>query len=181
MKKTILSFLIVTISVFSFAQKKTSTSATIAFDASTSIDALPKAENKTAIAAIDPAKSTVQFEASIKNFAFSNPKIQDHFNQEGWLNSDKFPKATFSGAIKDPSAVNFKKEGTYNVTVEGDLTIKGKTNKVIAPATIVVAGNTLKTNATFNIKLADYGIEGQAISAGKVAAEPKITVSAELN
>ncbi len=156
-------------------------SAIVAFDASTSIDNLPKAENKTAIAAIDPSKNTVQFEATIKNFEFANPKIQEHFNQESWLNSDKFPKATFSGAITNPSAVNFKKGGTYNVTVEGDLTIKGKTNKVAAPATIVVVGNTLKTSAAFNIKLGDFGVEGQPITAGKVSAEPTISVSAELN
>src|SRR6185295_1331645 len=146
MKKTILFLLIASVSMIAFAQKKTSTSAIVAFDASTAIDNLPKAENKTAIAAIDPAKNTVQFEAAIKNFAFANPKIQEHFNQEGWLNSDKFPKASFSGVITNPSAVNFKKDGTYNVTVEGDLTIKGKTNKVSAPATIVVVGNTLKTS-----------------------------------
>jgi len=181
MKRTILSLAIVTISMMTFAQKKTSTSATIAFDASTAIDDLPKAENKTAIAAIDPAKNTVQFEAAIKNFAFANPKIQEHFNQKGWLNSDEFPKATFNGVITNPSAVDFKKDGTYNVTVEGDLTLKGKTQKVTAPATIVVAGKTLKTNASFNIKLADFGIDGQPITAGKVSGEPKISVSAELN
>jgi len=181
MKRTILSLIIATISMISFAQKKTSTSATIAFDASTAIDDLPKAENKTAIAAIDPAKSTVQFEASIKNFAFSNPKIQDHFNQKGWLNSDEFPKATFDGVIINPSAVDFKKDGTYTVNVEGDLTIKGKTQKVKTPATIVVAGKTVKANAAFNIKLADFGVEGQPITAGKVSGEPKITVTAELN
>ena len=173
--------MIATVSMMAFAQKKTSTSAIVAFDASTAIDDLPKAENKTSIAAIDPAKYTVQFEASIKNFAFSNPKIQEHFNQENWLNSDKFPKATFNGVITNPSAINFKKDGTYNVTVEGDLTIKGKTNKVTAPATIVVAGSTLKTSASFSIKLADFGVEGQPITAGKVAAEPKISVSADLN
>ena len=181
MKKTILSLMIATISMIAFSQKKTSTSATIAFDASTSIDDLPKAENKTAIAAIDPSKNTVQFEAAIKNFAFSNPKIQEHFNQKSWLNSDEFPKATFNGVITDPTAVNFNKDGTYNVTVEGDLTIKGKTQKVKTPATIVVEGKTLKTNASFNIKLADFGVEGQPITAGKVSAEPKISVSAELN
>ena len=181
MKRTILSLAVVTISMMTFAQKKTSTSATIAFDASTAIDDLPKAENKTAIAAIDPAKNTVQFEAAIKNFAFANPKIQEHFNQKGWLNSDEFPKATFNGVITNPSAVNFNKDGTYNVTVEGDLTIKGKTQKVTAPATLVVAGKTLKTNASFNIKLADFGIDGQPITAGKVSGEPKISVSAELN
>jgi len=181
MKKTILSLMIATVSMMAFAQKKTSTSAIVAFDASTAVDNLPKAENKTAIAAIDPAKNTVQFEAAIKNFAFANPKIQEHFNQESWLNSDKFPKATFSGVITNPSSVNFKKDGSYNATVEGDLTIKGKTNKVTAPATIIVIGNPLKTSAAFNIKLADFGVEGQPITAGKVSAEPKISVSAELN
>jgi len=181
MKRTILSLMIATVSMMAFAQKKTSTSAIIAFDASTSIDDLPKAENKTAIAAIDPAKNTVQFEAAIKNFTFSNPKIQEHFNQKSWLNSDEFPKATFNGVITNPSAVNFNKDGTYTVTVEGDLTIKDKTQKVKTQATIVVAGKTLRTNASFNIKLADFGVEGQPITAGKVSAEPKISVSAELN
>jgi len=181
MKRTFLFLAIATISMMTFAQKKTSTSATIGFDASTAIDNLPKAENKTAIAAIDPAKNTVQFEAAIKNFAFANPRIQEHFNQKGWLNSDEFPKATFNGVITDPSAVNFNKDGTYNVTVEGELTIKGKTQKVTTPATIVVTGKTLKTTAAFNIKLADFGVEGQPITAGKVSGEPKLTVTAELN
>lgn len=181
MKRTILTLMIATVSVASMAQKKTSTSATVAFDASTTLDNLPKAENKTAIAAIDPAKNTVQFEATIKNFAFANPKIQEHFNSQGWMNSDEFPKAIFNGVITNPSAINFKKDGAYNVTVEGDLTIKGKTQKVNTPATIVVAGKTLKTTAAFNIKLADYDVDGPPVNAGKVSKEPKITVSAELN
>jgi len=181
MKRTFLSLAIATISMMAFAQKKTSTSATIAFDASTSIDDLPKAENKTAIAAIEPEKNTVQFEAAIKNFAFANPRIQEHFNQKGWLNSDEFPKATFNGVITNPFAVNFKKDGTYTVTVEGDLTIKGKTQKVNTPATIVVSGSTVKTSATFSVKLADFDIDGSPVTAGKVSREPKITVTAELN
>ncbi len=181
MKRLILLFVVAFTSMLTFAQKKTSTSAIIAFDASTSIDDLPKAENKTGIAAIDPAKNTVQFEVSIKNFAFSNPRIQDHFNQKSWLNSDEFPKATFNGVITNPSAINFKSDGTYNVNVEGDLTIKGKTQKVTTPATIVVSGKTLKALAVFSIKLADFGVEGQPITAGKVSGEPKISVSAELN
>src|SRR5262245_23134710 len=113
MKRSILIFVMAATSIAALAQKKTTTSATIAFDASTAIDNLPKAENKTAIAAIDPSKHTVQFEATIKNFAFSNPKIQEHFNEKSWLNSDEFPKATFNGVITNPSAVNYTKDGTY--------------------------------------------------------------------
>ena len=47
MKKTILALALVAVTGSLFAQKKTTTSATVAFDASTSIDNLPKAENKT--------------------------------------------------------------------------------------------------------------------------------------
>jgi polyisoprenoid-binding protein YceI len=181
MKKTILLLFAATVTLLASAQKKTSTSAVVAFDASTAIDNLPKAENKTAVAAVDVVKNTVQFEAAIKNFAFANPMIQDHFNQKNWMNSDEHPKASFNGIIKNPKEVNFKKDGTYNVTVEGDLTIRGKTQKVTAPATLVVAGNTIKANSTFSVKLADFEIDGPAVGAGKVSKEPKITVSAELN
>mgnify|MGYP003492588993 FL=1 len=50
MKKTILSLAMVLAAGLLFAQKKTTTSAVISFDATTPIDALPKAENKTVIA-----------------------------------------------------------------------------------------------------------------------------------
>ena len=180
MKKTILFLSFVAITGSLFAQKKTTTSATVAFDASTAIDALPKAENKTVIAAVDTKTGTVAFEATVKNFAFSNPMIQDHFNGANWLNSDAFPKFSFKGKIVDPSKVNFTKDGSYTVNVAGDLTIKDVTKPVAATATIAVSGGTLNTTSSFSIKLADYGITGVPIDAGKVAKEPKITVSAEL-
>ena len=52
MKKTILILSLTILTGSVFAQKKTTTSATVAFDASTAIDNLPKAEYKTVIAAI---------------------------------------------------------------------------------------------------------------------------------
>jgi polyisoprenoid-binding protein YceI len=179
MKKT---FLILTLAISTatvFAQKKTTTSAIIAFDATTSIDALPKAENKTAIAAIDTKSGTVAFEATVKNFAFANPMIQEHFNGEKWLNSDAHPSFTFKGNIVDLSSVNFEKDGSYKTNVEGVLTVKGQEKKVKVPANIEVKGGTLSASANFSILLADYGITGAPIDGGKVSKEPKITVSAE--
>ncbi len=179
MKKVILSLtLALTISAV-FAQKKTTTSAIVAFDATTSIDALPKAENKTAVAAIDTKTGAVAFEATVKNFAFSNPLIQEHFNGEKWLNSDTYPSFTFKGNIVDPASVNFSKDGTYKTNVEGVLTVKGTEQKVNVPATIEVKGGSLSASAKFSIALADYGISGAPIDGGKVAKEPKITVSAD--
>ena len=180
MKKTILFFSFVLATGSLFAQKKITTSAIIKFDASTSIDALPRAENKTVIAAINTTTGTLAFEAAVKSFAFSNPMMQDHFNGGNWLDSDKHPVLTYKGTITDLSAVNFTKDGTYPVKTEGVLTIKGIEQKLATPATIIVKGNSIVASADFSIKLSDFGITGAPIDGGKVSKEPKITVNAEL-
>jgi polyisoprenoid-binding protein YceI len=180
MKKTHLIIALLLTASAGFAQKKTTTSATVAFDATTALDAMPKAENKTVVAALDPKAGTIQFEATIKGFAFANPKMQEHFNSAGWMNSDEFPKATFSGTITNLADIKFKKPGTYTANVEGDLTIHGKTQKVNTTAAIVVAGKKkINTTTAFSVKLADYAVDGPAVGAGKVSAEPKITVKAD--
>lgn len=179
MKRAILFLSFLAISGSLFAQKKTTTSAVIAFDATTSRDHLPKAENKTAIASLDTKTGAVAFEASVKNFSFSNEKVQEHFNGDKWLNSDAFPKFVYVGKITDLSKVNFKKDGTYNVSVTGDLTIKDITKSLSTSGVIVVKGNVVSASTDFTVKLADYAISGAPVEGGKVAREPKITVTAE--
>ncbi len=180
MKKTIL-FLALSFAVgTTFSQKKlTTTSASINFDATTSLDALPKADNKTVVASFDKKSGEVAFEAVIKSFTFSNPKIQEHFNGEKWMNSDKFPKATFKGKITNFSAVNLKADGTYTAQIEGELTMHGETKAVSTTAKIVVAGKSISTTSEFSVDLSDYKVDGPAIGAGKVAKNPKITVTAD--
>ena len=180
MKKSLFIMALLLVTGASFAQKKrTTTSATVSFDATTSLDKLPKAENKTSIAAIDTKKGTVSFEVIIKNFSFANPKMQEHFNSNGWMDSDKYPSAKFKGKITNLSAVNFKKDGSYNANIEGDLTMHGVTKKVTTTAPVVVKGKTINTTADLIIHEEDYGINGPAIGAGKVSKEPKISISAE--
>ncbi len=180
MKKSFLLIALVGITTLSFAQKKkTTTSATVSFDATTKLDALPKADNKTTVASLNTKTGDVAFESVIKNFSFSNPKIQEHFNSAGWMDSDKFPTATFKGKITNLSAVNFKADGTYTATVTGSLTMHGVTQPVTTTATITVKGKAVSTTSEFSVKVADYGVSGPAIGAGKVATDPKITVAAE--
>ena len=180
MKKIFLSGMLVFASVILFAQKKITTSAVIAFDASTAIDNLPKAENKTAIAALDTKTGSVQIEASVKNFAFANPRIQEHFNNASWMNSDAFPKFTFNGKIDDLSKINFSKDGSYAISVSGDLTIKDVSKPLTVPGTIVIKEGVISAGAEFSIKLTDYNMSGGSFDSGKVSKEPKITVTAEL-
>lgn len=178
MKKTILAASLLVMTGGAFAQNLTTSSATVSFDATTPIDALPKADNKTVIASLNPATGAVLFEAAVNNFAFSNPKIQEHFNGANWMNSASFPKFTFSGKIDKLSKVKFEKDGTYNVTVTGNLTVKGVSKEVKTPGTITVADGKVSAATAFSIVLADYGISGAPIDGGKVSKEPKITVAA---
>ncbi|MBK8519987.1 MAG: YceI family protein [Chitinophagaceae bacterium] len=181
MKKTILSLAMVLAAGVLFAQKKTTTSAVINFDATTPIDALPKAENKTVIASLDTKSGTVAFEAAIKSFTFSNPKIQEHFNNKGWMDSDQFATATFKGSITNLKSVKFNKDGTYPVDITGDLTMHGITKTIDAKGFITVRGKLIVANSEFTVKLEDYKVNGGAIAAGKVSKEPTIKVVAEFN
>lgn len=177
MKKTTFLLALVITAGSLFAQKKTTTSATVSFDASTAADPVAKASNNTVIAAVDTKSGAVQLEATVKNFDFENKKVQEHFNAERWLNSDKFPKFTFKGNIDDLSKVNFKKDGTYTVAVTGKLTVKEVTKEIKAPATIKVANGVLSVSSSFSITLPDYGVMADG---NKVSKESKITVSGDL-
>ncbi len=179
MKKTVFITALICVSTFLFAQKKMTTSATINFDATTSSDGLAKAENKTVVAAIDPRSGGIAFEAIMKSFSFSNPMMQDYFNGDNWLETDKFQTSTFKGKITNLAAVNFSKDGTYSSEVAGELTIHGITKPVTTTGSVIITGKAIAVTASFTIKLEDYGIKGKAIDVGKVAKEPKITVAAD--
>ena len=179
MKKTTLVLALVFAAGAVFAQKKTTTSATVAFDATTPKDALPKAENKTVIGSVDFSTGDVAFEANVKNFNFSNPKIQEHFNAANWMNSDQFPKFTYTGKIDNVKKIKTSKDGVYKAKVNGTMTIKGVSKPVEAKGTATVSGGKITVVADLKIKLEDFGITGQPIEAGKVAKEPVVTVSAQ--
>jgi polyisoprenoid-binding protein YceI len=179
MKKTTLLFALVLAAGSLFAQKKTTSTATVSFDATTPKDALPKADNKTVIGSLDTKTGAVAFEAAVKNFSFGNPKMQEHFNGANWMNSDQFSKFTYTGTIEKFSKIKLNKDGVYSAKVNGDMTIKGITKKVKVEGKITVAGGKITVNADFKVKLEDFSISGKPIDDGKVAKEPKVTVSAE--
>lgn len=179
MKKTFLLIGFLSLSGLMMAQKLTTTSAVVSFDATTPKDALPKAENKTVIASFDKKTGAVAFEAAVNNFSFSNPRMQEHFNGETWMNSAAFPKFSFTGKVTKLSEIKFNKNGTYTAKVAGNLTIKGVTKPITTTAKITVKDNAVGATSSFTIQLADYGIKDQQpIESGKVAKEVKVNVTA---
>jgi polyisoprenoid-binding protein YceI len=84
--------------------------------------------------------------------------MQKHFNEEEYMHSNKFPKAVFNGSISNTSNVNFSKEGTQTVTVEGNLNMHDVIKKITAKGTLTIANNKVTLNSKFNINPTDYKI-----------------------
>jgi polyisoprenoid-binding protein YceI len=148
----------------------------ITFFSHTSIEDI-KAVNNEVTSTVSIKTGAVQFLVLIKGFQFRKAAMQQHFNSDDYMNSDKYPKADFKGNIKDISKVNFAKDGTYPVIVEGSLTMHGVTNKVTANGSVSVKDGKLSTNAKFPVKLADYKITVPAFTAAKIAQVVEVTVS----
>lgn len=119
------------------------------------------------------ANGSLNFSMLIKGFVFENALMQQHFNEKEYMNSGAFPKASFLGKITNIATVNFTKNGTYKVQVQGNLTIKGKTKAVTANGTITVNGANITANSVFKIKPKEFGID-----ASDIAENVEITVTA---
>jgi len=102
--------------------------------------------------------------------------MEEHFN-ENYLESEKYPKSTFKGKISNLSSVNFAKNGTYDVTVEGDLMIHNVTNRVTIKGTIEVLTGGLKADSKFNIVPEDYKVEIPGVVRDKIDKNLQVTVS----
>lgn len=96
------------------------------------------------------------FKVPVKSFKFDSQLMEDHFN-ENYMESEKYPEATFKGTIQ--GNYDLKKDGEYPVNAVGDLTIHGVTQKRTIPATIVVKNGVPAFKSKFDVKLADHDIE----------------------
>jgi polyisoprenoid-binding protein YceI len=179
MKKLwLLAVAVVTVSAASAQGKFMTRTGKVSFYSHTAVEDI-KADNDQASAVLDPATGSIAFTTLIKSFKFEKALMQEHFN-ENYMESDKYPKSTFTGKIKDLSAVNFTKDGEYKVEVEGNLTMKDKTNPVTVPGTITVKEGKVTTKAKFNVKPADYNIDIPAVVKEKIAQEIEVTVDATM-
>ncbi|WP_157308020.1 YceI family protein [Chitinophaga tropicalis] len=133
-----------------------------------------KAENKQALAAIDLTKKTIAFTLLQKNFLFNKQLMQDHYN-ENYVESDKYPKAQFSGTFTGNVGTA---PGTYKVQVEGNLTLHGVTKPVSIPAELEVADGKLTGKTAFAVKPSDFNIKIPSLVKDKIAEQINIKVLA---
>src|SRR5262249_41958289 len=138
------------------AQKYSTTTGKINFFSSASKEDI-SADNNQVTAALNAANGELGFIVLIQSFEFENALMQTHFN-ENYMESDDYPKATFTGTIDDNSVVNYAVDGSYSVTVTGTLTMHGVSKSVTASGIITIKGSQATAKCGFSVTLADYGI-----------------------
>ena len=128
---------------------------------------------------IDTAKQSFAWTVEIKTFeGFNSPLQREHFN-ENYMESKKFPKASFAGKIIEK--VDFQTNGTYSVRAKGKLNIHGVEQERIIKSQLEVIGNKIRVRASFIVPLADHSITVPKIVYQKIAEEIVVTMDAELN
>ena len=129
----------------------------ISFFSSTPIEDIT-ANNYKANSTLDTQSGDVIFSVPMQSFEFEKALMQKHYNGADFLDTKNFPRSKFVGKITNLSDINFSKNGTYKAVVEGEMTIKDKTNRVKEQGKITVIDGVISAESTFKITLADYGV-----------------------
>ena len=130
-----------------------------------------KADNNQVLSIVDASNGNMAISILMKSFMFDKALMQEHFN-ENYVESDKYPKATFKGQILSFDAVN---NTAFKVKVKGNISIHGKTKEITIPATITKTENGITMKGEFYLKVADFDIKIPAVVAKNIAQKIKVS------
>lgn len=130
--------------------------------------------------AIEPATKAFSFKVRISSFTGFNGTLQQtHFN-ENYLESGRFPEASFKGKIIED--ISWTVPGKYAVRAKGMLNIHGVEQERIIKGTLtILPDNTMQIETVFSILLLDHSIPIPRIVKEKLAEEIKVAINAKLN
>lgn len=127
------------------------------------------------------------FNAEKKQFAFTinansfkgfnSPLQEEHFN-ENYLETDKYPRASFEGKIIED--IDMQRDGMYNIRAKGNLTVHGVVQERIIKCDIVIKNGVVSIKSNFTVLLADHNITIPKVVHEKLASEIKVEVKADL-
>ncbi len=134
-----------------------------------------KAESINGESALNLTSNTIYFKVAMQTFDFKKSLMQEHFN-ENYMESNKYPYAEFKGKINEQT--DLSKDGTYSVTVNGDLNIHGVLKNYMVKAELTVKRGEITATSTFPVKLADHHIKIPRLVIKNIAEVVQVTVSA---
>jgi polyisoprenoid-binding protein YceI len=168
----ILLMLLLLLSAAAEAQKYNTVKGSISFLSDAVIEDIA-AENTAALAILDINSRQLAFSVPVNEFQFEKKLMQEHFNEK-YLETEKYPKATFQGTLSDFLMTS---SATQQVTAKGKLTIHGVTKDVQIPGTLRLDANSeIKISAAFVVALKDYNVKIPKLLWENIAEEVNVKI-----
>ena len=132
------------------------------------------AVNKKTQAILNATTGEIAVLMNMRDFDFPNELMEEHFN-ENYIESAKYPKATFKGTLDQPLDVT--KNGSQQLAATGTFTVHGVSQPRTLKGTIGVQDGKLLLNSEFEVALVDHKIEVPQIVFVKIAQIIKVKTS----
>jgi polyisoprenoid-binding protein YceI len=126
-----------------------------------------KAKNTNVSAIVNSDTGEFAALALMKGFRFKVALMEEHFN-ENYIESSKFPKATFKGKIIDFDLSKLS-ESDKEYIVAGTITMHGVDKSVKLTARMSIVDNEILMKLRFKLKPEDFNIEIPKIVSSKIA------------
>lgn len=163
---TILVFLFFFAALSSAQEKIITKNGKITFEASVPSFEEVKAVNESVTCIINTKTGEIASLALIRGFRFKVALMEEHFN-ENYMESNKYPKATFKGKIANFDYSKLSSEGK-KYTIKGTLEIREKKKEITVEALLSKNANGLDLIADFTVDSEDFDIKIPAIVSKKM-------------
>ena len=128
----------------------------ITFEASVPSFEEVKANNTNVSAVLNTSTGDFAALALMKGFRFKVALMEEHFN-ENYIESSKYPKATFKGTIQDFNLSGMS--GIKDYVIKGTLNLHGVDKNIEVPATISMKDGAIQLIAQFVLRPEEFGIK----------------------
>lgn len=172
MKKIAILVLVTLCSFVPLQEKKLTKTGTIIFEASVPSFEEVKGKNTAVTCILNTSNGEIAALALMKGFRFKVALMEEHFN-ENYIESSKFPKATFKGKIENFDVSKIKTT-SEDYTIKGKLELHGKSKDITTIAKIKKIDNDIEVKTNFSVNISDFDIEIPTVVSKKVS--KKVTI-----
>ncbi|PTX11336.1 YceI-like domain-containing protein [Pontibacter mucosus] len=116
-----------------------------------------EAHNRKVVSILDTNSGELVFSVPMNEFQFRKKLMQTHFN-ENYVESDKYPKASFKGKVINIKDVNLQQNAAYKVRVQGVLNIHGRNKDIDTVGVLEVKDGRLYGKSTFSVTPQEFDI-----------------------
>lgn len=129
---------------------------------------------------LDIPNKSFAFRVKIRSFeGFNSPLQREHFN-ENYMESERFPNASFQGRFLDD--INLKNPGNQTLRVKGILIIHGVEDERVLNLSLMTDDfGVMSFESSFEVQLETHNIDVPRIVYQKIAETISVSVKGEFN